>query len=426
MPIGVQCAALTSGSTIGADAYPDSDGDGVTDRYDCAPTNAGDAGICDADGYDPGTAESACSAYPGASYDPSVHPGASEVCDGKDDNCDNQFLVGGETDNDRDGFFTASQVCGQASPSLLDCDDAHAWVYPGAVEYCDGLWDNCLDPNWKPVVTPDDIPPNEHDDDGDGYHNTCGPYQDCNDANRQVHPFAAETCNGIDDNCDGAIDEGTITCGVGACFRSAPACVNGAPGTCTPGTPAPEDLAHLSSCTNQIDDDCDGVTDLDCAVPVTTQLPASGEGQVVGGAVGDLGPLPDGDHYETLRETRANSNKPYKLSAGFVFDVPSSLANVVLDLRVEGLQDNTSGDQYVLHYAKKAAGQSCPNLTGTNGWTAAAGLTISGTTEPAPLLSANIGSSSTTRWCVRVQDTLRTTDTTANDVRLDRIFVIPH
>src|SRR5206468_12021921 len=101
---------------------------------------------------------------------------------------------------DPDGSFTASQVCGQASPSLLDCDDAHAWVYPGAVEYCDGLWDNCLDPNWKPVVTPDDIPPNEHDDDGDGYHNACGPYQDCNDANRQVHPFAAETCNGIDDN----------------------------------------------------------------------------------------------------------------------------------------------------------------------------------------------------------------------------------
>jgi hypothetical protein len=65
-----------------------------------------------------------------------------------------------------------------------------------------------------------------------------------------------ETCNGLDDDCDGAVDEnlGTITCGQGACQRSAPACVNGASGTCTPGTPTAE------TC-NGVDDDCDGMTD---------------------------------------------------------------------------------------------------------------------------------------------------------------------
>ena len=65
-----------------------------------------------------------------------------------------------------------------------------------------------------------------------------------------------EICNNLDDDCDGAVDEGlgTITCGQGACQRSATACVNGVPGTCTPGTPTAEVC-------NNIDDDCDGVVD---------------------------------------------------------------------------------------------------------------------------------------------------------------------
>src|SRR5439155_1385677 len=45
-----------------------------------------------------------------------------------------------------------------------------------------------------------------------------------------------------------------ITCGQGACQRSAPACVNGAPGTCTPGSPTTE------TC-NGLDDNCDGTVD---------------------------------------------------------------------------------------------------------------------------------------------------------------------
>ena len=55
------------------------------------------------------------------------------------------------------------------------------------------------------------------DFDGDGYRaplpgfvagapGSCG--NDCNDHNSNVHPGATEVCNGVDDNCDGAIDEG--------------------------------------------------------------------------------------------------------------------------------------------------------------------------------------------------------------------------
>jgi hypothetical protein len=65
-----------------------------------------------------------------------------------------------------------------------------------------------------------------------------------------------ETCNGIDDDCDGATDEnlGSTTCGVGACRRTVNNCVGGVPQTCTPGTPGTE------TC-NGLDDDCDGATD---------------------------------------------------------------------------------------------------------------------------------------------------------------------
>ena len=65
-----------------------------------------------------------------------------------------------------------------------------------------------------------------------------------------------ETCNGIDDDGDGAVDEGLapITCGVGACRAEAPGCVGGEPGTCMPGLPGVE------AC-NGVDDDCDGAVD---------------------------------------------------------------------------------------------------------------------------------------------------------------------
>jgi hypothetical protein len=76
-----------------------------------------------------------------------------------------------------------------------------------------------------------------------------------------------ESCNGVDDDCDGQIDElGTFTCGVGACARTVAACSDGAVSACLPLAPS----TSPDGC-NGVDDDCDGAVDEDCTgcVPVS-------------------------------------------------------------------------------------------------------------------------------------------------------------
>lgn len=76
------------------------------------------------------------------------------------------------------------------------------------------------------------------------------------------HPPQPEVCNGVDDDCNGVIDDmPDLECGLGACLRTAVACIGGVPGVCVPGEPTPEEC-------NGIDDDCNGlVDDRDCDPP---------------------------------------------------------------------------------------------------------------------------------------------------------------
>jgi len=115
---------------------------------------------------------------------PNTNPGASEICDGEDNNC-NGGTGANEFDTDGDGMM----------PCDGDCDDADPDTYAGAVELCDGYDQNC-----------DGYVGDEDDADGDGYR-LCD--NDCDDADFDINPGAAEDCtDGIDNDCDGAIDGG--------------------------------------------------------------------------------------------------------------------------------------------------------------------------------------------------------------------------
>jgi hypothetical protein len=97
------------------------------------------------------------------------------------------------------------------------------------------------------------------DGDGDGFPSSagCGAMTDCDDTRAEVRPGGVEACNSRDDDCDGSVDEdfgGATSCGVGACRRTVSSCAGGVPGACVPGTPLPEVC-------NGLDDDCNGLVD---------------------------------------------------------------------------------------------------------------------------------------------------------------------
>ena len=91
----------------------------------------------------------------------------------------------------------------------------------------------------------------------------CGELHSCRASDRcvcdLVNPVAAETCNGIDDDRNGVVDDGLApqTCGLGACATTAPSCAGGAPAPCPPPS-----ATGLDTTCNGIDDDCDGATDI--------------------------------------------------------------------------------------------------------------------------------------------------------------------
>ena len=137
--------------------------------------------------------------------DDTVFPGAQEICDNKDNNCDGAADEGLDTatfyiDEDGDGFGSTDfsiETCSDSPAGFvennMDCDDANPNVNPMSQEIpYNGLDDDC------DSTTPDD------DLDLDGFVMA----EDCNDNDSSVNPNATESCNDIDDNCNGETDEG--------------------------------------------------------------------------------------------------------------------------------------------------------------------------------------------------------------------------
>jgi hypothetical protein len=161
-----------------------------------------------------------------------------------DRDCDGIVTWCASDDGDGDGYPSGPDT---------DCDDDDARVHAGAWEKCgDGIDQDCRG---------GDLPCSGLvDSDGDGFSVDNG---DCNDHVPEIHPWAQEACNGVDDNCDGLIDEGNPggggECGsdVGECRKGVLVCVRGNPS----GVLCLEDLRPVDEACNGLDDDCDAGTD---------------------------------------------------------------------------------------------------------------------------------------------------------------------
>lgn len=176
------------------------------------------------------------------------------------------------TDLDSDGYgFPGDPSCPMGGED--DCDDASRITFPGAPELFDGLDNNCdgvaddgLDddsdgiPNFNdacaatPVgsgVGPDGcaVCHPDPDSDGDGFPASM----DCNDGDPSINPNATESCNGIDDDCDTVIDEGFDADGDG--FTSCD--TEGNPADCNDGDFAINPNA-IELPGNATDENCDG------------------------------------------------------------------------------------------------------------------------------------------------------------------------
>ncbi|HYV93786.1 MAG TPA: MopE-related protein [Chitinophagales bacterium] len=258
----------------------------------------------DGDGYgNAGVTVQACTVQSGYVFtgtdcndaNAAIHPGATEIVNTLDDNCNGQIdeLTTYYADADGDGYGNPSITTQTYSAPLgyvsnaTDCNDANTNIHPNVNEVCNGLDDNCngqMDEGVKTTFYADA--------DGDSYGNQSVTTQacsspagyvsgntDCNDAIAAIHPGATETCNAVDDNCNGQIDDGVKT----TYYANADGDGYGNPNVTTQACSVPAGyVSNNTDCNdasaavhpgatevcNGVDDNCNGQTD-DGVVPIT-------------------------------------------------------------------------------------------------------------------------------------------------------------
>jgi len=275
--LGVSLLTLAACTTSGSSGKP-TEGEGTDE---CGANGE----LCDLDGDGFRPSEGDCD-----DSDATVNPAATEACNGKDEDCDGTVDDGVTqswyADADQDGFgdpastVAACEAPAGYIPNGTDCNDADARVFPGNTEVCDALDNDC-------DGTVDDGVDVAYyaDADGDGHGDASASVRaceqptghvadstDCDDREAAAFPGNSETCDEIDNNCDGTVDEGVQTTyyadmdgdGYGSASVPQNACTlptgyvadssdcDDATGAVNPGA--------TEAC-NTVDDDCDGTVD---------------------------------------------------------------------------------------------------------------------------------------------------------------------
>ena len=250
--------------------FPDSDGDGVADcmtddddgdGVPDGPDNCDDVSNPDQEDYDLDGMGDACDDDDDndltgdqddcAPLDPDIHPGAEELCNGKDDNCDGQ-IDEGFTDLDEDGAADCvdDDDDGDGYPDDQDCDPLDPIINPKGQEVCNNIDDDCngvIDDGFGETICGLGQCLHAVDNCQDGLLVFCNPFEGA----------SLEVCDGIDNDCDGELDEGQgeTTCGLGECLHTVPNCFYSLPQECDPMKWSSPEVC------DGLDNDCDGQID---------------------------------------------------------------------------------------------------------------------------------------------------------------------
>ena len=232
---------------------PDDDNDGIPDLEDNCPllpsANVLDSDMdglgddCDDDDDNDGVPDDKdC-----ASLDPGVHPGAEDVCDGVDNDCNEEI-----DDGAGGGACSIGNEFGECT-GVEHCIDAELFCDAAlpAVEECDGNDNNC----------------NGETDEGTGgkpceltnEFGTCDATVECVDGELKCvgQEPALEICDGADNDCNEQTDEGlgSTTCGLGPCEHTIENCIDGQEQVCDPQDGAVDEVCDGA------DNNCNGETD---------------------------------------------------------------------------------------------------------------------------------------------------------------------
>jgi hypothetical protein len=208
---------------VGDACEDDTDGDGVPDTLDCAP------------------------------LEPAAAPGQEEICDGLDNDCD--FMVDeGFTDTDADSLKDCIDTDddNDGDPDETDCGPKDGTINSKAVELCDGKDNDCddkIDEDLGATTCGQGACVHTVDNCVGGAITWCNPFEG----------ISPEVCDGADNDCNGLTDEGLgfASCGLGACAHTVANCQGGQPVQCDPLEGASPEVCDGkdNNCNSQTDEE---------------------------------------------------------------------------------------------------------------------------------------------------------------------------